>query len=461
MIGRPYAAGAGVLVAVVDHDLDVRHPALRGSDDRPRLEAIWDQRGGRPAPAQQVGDGVFSEYARRAGRDHATGVVDLAAGAARSMAPAAAIAFVDLDEDDDPCHVASGEAPVLCESRALVSALEWAFEQAGARPCVVNVSLAGRCGPRDGTSPVERAIDALVTAAPNRAVVLAAGNDAGRSMHAHVEIPPEREASLDWTVAAGPEAAVVADVWITAASPPRLSLAAQDNPPIPLAVEWSVAPATTAAQTLDATIEHSRPSHEHYHLRVRASVPASTAPRRWSVRFAPSATPLVVDGWLDPTEPRLASFGDQRSRAATLSALACGQHAIVVGATDPSLPSGGVAGFSGIGPTCVGAPKPDLAAPGAAVRHACAPYIDPSLQTVSRGTSFAAPQVASVVAAVFGLVHAAGMRLETDELHALLRASVVGGTGDWDPRLGWGHLDARATLRAARRWIAAQRRRGA
>jgi subtilisin family serine protease len=117
--------------------------------------------------------------------------------------------------------------------------------------------------------------------------------------------------------------------------------------------------------------------------------------------------------------------------------------------------AGDIAPFSSRGPVTfngTGISKPDISAPGVAVRSA----MPPDGYRLLSGTSMAAPHVAGV----FALLWSAYPSLlgQVDASEALLNASArrvvnttcgPAGSPDYNHTYGWGHVDALAAIQAA------------
>jgi subtilisin family serine protease len=126
------------------------------------------------------------------------------------------------------------------------------------------------------------------------------------------------------------------------------------------------------------------------------------------------------------------------TRANTLGAPADGHLVLAVGAVTST---GARASFSSVGPTADGRIKPDVAAPGVAVKIA-RPDGNPGYATAN-GTSFACPLTAGVVA----LLVQANPSATVDQIFQALR-STASQSARPDNLLGYGIVDALAALRA-------------
>jgi hypothetical protein len=176
-------AGRGVVLAVVDADFDLGHPALgpAGTSDRP----VW---GLDATTGRWLDDDALARWAAtpRDPGGHGTWVASLAAGtrwgAWQGIAPGATLALVTA--------AAAPDSDAVHEDTALagVAAVFARAAQSGV-PAVVLLSLGSHRGAHDGQSALERGLAALTAdgEAPGRVVVTSAGNDGAREVHARAE----------------------------------------------------------------------------------------------------------------------------------------------------------------------------------------------------------------------------------------------------------------------------------
>ena len=180
-------AGDGVIIGVYDSGLDLEHDDFRSPDGSTRVLYAWDQT--TPgAPPGVVGGSAFTYgtecYAPTidAGtcpmRDivgHGTHVTGVAAGdgsaTGRGMP---AFRFPGGAPAADLIIVKGGDGQF--DGARMLEGVAYVFERAAAlgRPAVVNLSLATSQGPHDGTTLLERALDAL--SGPGRLVAAGSGN---------------------------------------------------------------------------------------------------------------------------------------------------------------------------------------------------------------------------------------------------------------------------------------------
>ena len=82
------------------------------------------------------------------------------AGGPAGIAPDADLIFVHLADRN------TGGLANFGDSVRLLEAVDFISRTAGPQPCVINISAGRMCGPRDGTTLVERAFDELLAATP-------------------------------------------------------------------------------------------------------------------------------------------------------------------------------------------------------------------------------------------------------------------------------------------------------
>lgn len=132
--------------------------------------------------------------------------------------------------------------------------------------------------------------------------------------------------------------------------------------------------------------------------------------------------------------------------AYTLDTPGCGRLSISVGAYDGYQQDGPICALSSAGPTRDGRSKPEISAPGYNVWAACA--LCPTELLRMSGTSMAAPMVTGTIALMLaeGRRHTHPMSIQ--EIREILVQTARKDTrrSDWDPRYGYGRLDALAAL---------------
>ena len=158
---------------------------------------------------------------------HGTHVAGIAAG---NGAPASCChtpaTYVGVAPRADLVVVRVGSDPEtgteVGENTRIVEGLDFIFNQSPAlgMPTVVNISLGDNLGSHDGTSEVERAIDAFISGFGARAVVVAAGNFArtdkdGLPTRCHVKgaVPGNGDLEVEFEVREGNDENAFLDLW--------------------------------------------------------------------------------------------------------------------------------------------------------------------------------------------------------------------------------------------------------
>ena len=181
--------GKGVLIGIVDTGMDLNHPDMRDSTGT-RVLHFWDHHQvtaentppefgfGQEWSKEEIDNGEcplqFTNYAGETdGGGHGTTVAGTAAGNGGNTgqyigaAPKADLIIVSA--------VTINNSTFLAE---VTDGVKYIFDHAAAlgQPAVVNLSLGSYLGSHDGLDPSALFIDSMITAAPGRSVVCAAGN---------------------------------------------------------------------------------------------------------------------------------------------------------------------------------------------------------------------------------------------------------------------------------------------
>lgn len=182
--------GRGVLLGFVDSGIDFLHPDFRDSLGVSRLVGLWDQNGEGPPPAGwDFGTGWTREQLRasppaeRDFRGHGSHVAGIAGGspwasprgrAFRGVAPRSDLAMVRTTYFAD----------FSTQNVNIVNGVKYLFDLAASRgqDAVVNLSIGSQWGPHDGSTLTERMLSSLT--GPGRILVVSAGNDGDRGLHA-------------------------------------------------------------------------------------------------------------------------------------------------------------------------------------------------------------------------------------------------------------------------------------
>lgn len=497
---RKHGNGDGVLIGIIDVEgFDWAHPDLLDDRQRPRFEAIWDQGardGARPAGfdygrvitmADMVQALEDAEAVKVSPHDlepqtqmivgaHGTHVASIAAGRSGVCSKASiAAVLVSLPEGDLERRTS------FYDSTRLLDAIYYLIGVANGRPLSINISLGTNGHAHDGSSPLDRWIDALLTE-PGRAICIAAGN-AGQE---RPEAPDDLGYMLGRIHASGRIAAqglehdieweVVGDRIIDASEnelelwyEPQDRFAISIKPPNG---DWigPIAPGEFLEnfQLRDRTmlsiynqLHHAANGSNYiavYLTPFMGDPVVGVAAGTWLVRLHGQ---IVRDGrfhaWIERDDP--ANLGDgthywpsyfsERSNidASSVSALACGHRVVSVANLDELGRKAHIT--SSQGPTRDGRPKPDIAAPGTDIIAANG-FGDPDEPWIPMtGTSMASPYAAGIV----GLMLAAEPRLTAAQIVGILKATaqpLPGGTFEWVNDCGFGIIQPEQCVRAAR-----------
>ncbi|WP_376956556.1 S8 family peptidase [Azospirillum sp. A26] len=473
--------GEGVVVGVVDFGCDYVHRNFRQADGRTRLLALWDQSGTPNSlfpygalytPAQidaaLASDDPYEALGYAPAKDdparpqengtHGTHVMDIAAGNGLGskqpgVAPKASLIFVDA-KLPTPFNSPDQLNHTLGSTVQLLEAVNYIFNAAGNRPCVVNLSLGTNGGPHDGTSLVEQGLDAMVNAGPYRAVVIAAGNSQQSGTHTSGTVPAGGECSIGLgiptltipgyeTTSAGGEV----ELWypgqrrlsVTLVAPDGTEIGPVDpNGSLPYGVPGKP-PAVFIVNRLDDPNNHDN---------VIGIWIALGAPKgEWTIRLRTlDDGPVDYHAWIERSDAGQAQFA-QPVASHILGSISTGHSTIIVGSHDAHSTGTPISFFSSAGPTRDGRQKPDLSAPGHRVKAAWSRTVTGVVEKY--GTSMAAPAVTGLIA----LIYARSIRKRLPMDTAILRERLIRMVhrdppdgADWDPQHGHGRASAAAIL---------------
>jgi subtilisin family serine protease len=494
--------GSNTLIAIIDTGLDWTHDDFIDQNGNTRVAWLLDQTtpatGAYPA-LEALGSGAVYSAAEiqraldgetgpiwESARDvigHGTHIAGVAAASDErypGAAPGARLVIVKAIEAD-----LSGftEENVL---QALAFVEEIARRER--QPLVLNLSLGNHMGAHDGTTPIEVALDDMASSeSPRIAVVVAAGNERNRALHARAAacsicLPTRLRLVVPSGGQPAPErpARIVLDFWHSGSGELALHLvtpSGHETDRIGTRGPYGLDTVTDDGLVEMATSQEPHPLNGEHRttitLKGEAGQPLRTGV--WEVVFEGRAE--RIDGWVGeydlagPGEPHFANYVDP---ANLVGPPATGLHTIAVGAfvsrnnwqdiegTPRSLPAdeGTLAYFSSPGPTRDGRTKPEVVAPGHTIISSLSHYSDPraphsvfyyggSLRqvidqdhAVLSGTSVASPLVAGLLA----LMLESNPDLTADQLQDAL---AVTAKSDWhtgstlyDPEWGFGKPQA-------------------
>lgn len=502
--------GGGVIIGIIDvGGFDFSHPDFLDDSGQTRFLAIWDQGGDfRPAPAAfgygsefrkthldaaiatQAGGGFravdLERQSQRTPSSHATHVASIAAGRS-GVCPAAQIAavLIDVPAEED---LRERRRQTFSDTSRISHAVEYllAIAEAEGKPISINISLGTNGGAHDGSSGVSRWLDhALVT--PGRSICVAAGNAGQQSgvtaddfgwMMGRIHTGGRVAArglvvELEWTVVGNGIADISEnelEVWYS----PQDRFQVEVQPPGESRWygagpgEFRENKRLSDGTTLSVYNDLYHPSNGANYISVYLSPnldpvnPRGIRAGVWKVRLYGEE---VRDGrfhaWIerdDPTELgrfagerffRFPSFFSERSNVDThsLSSLGCGHNVIAVANLDTATQRINVT--SSQGPTRDGRPKPDICAPGTAIRAAKGFTPDEELWVAMTGTSMASPYAAGVI----GLMLCANPNLNAAQCLGILQRTsnpLPGASFEWRDDAGFGVIDPAKAITEAR-----------
>lgn len=467
--------GSGVIIGIVDTGIDYTHPDLQFPDGRPKVLYIWDQTlEGKPPEGFDYGYECSTEEIidatcpQRDLHGHGTMVAAIAAssglapGGYRGVAPGAEIIFVK--SGGPACEGASW----FFDEKEILDGIYYIFQKAQqlGKRVVINLSLGTDIGGHDGSSFLERALDAL--AMQGAIIVAAAGNSAQDDRHAMGDLKTSPEATLEWVI---PELTreYALSIWFSNQDEVRLTLTSADGVEINIENGTKV---NTGVGVIEAERNEYADSYE-WLISVKLDERVFLSQTLWKLSISGLKIGNGVwHAWIESDtcnfvyESFLDGSGYVLSEEYTVSIPATARYVIAVGAyvtrnawldasgEEVSIGSevGSIAGFSGRGPTRDGRTKPDITAPGSVI-IAAKPLnieqeaIDPDeFHTVSQGTSMAAPHVAGVAAMILQL----SPTLNASEVRRIIidAARQDEFTGEIDKQRGsntwgWGKLSAK------------------
>lgn len=476
-LSQPPLDGRGVIVAVLDWGLDWAHEAFLDARGRSRVLYLWDQRGG-PTLRSPRPWGYGTEYRREdldralratdpyaaLGYDpaeidpagigtHGTHVLSIAAGSGRlpGVAPAADLMFVHLASPD------TAPTDTLGDSARVLEAVDYVLQRAGDRPVVINMSL-GRTGDaKDGTSPVERALDAVLRERPGRAICMSTGNYYNARLHASGRLRQGQRRALRWEVPPFRREAPELEIWYSGHDRLRATLIAPGgrrvasvDPGQSRVLRHQGRLVASAFSRLDDPNNHDNMINLFLHAPARSGV--------WRVELeALQATNGRFHAWIERAGLRSQSrfAAEDADPLTTIGTIASGRLTLACGAYDPRDPQRRLGEFSSSGPSRDGRQVPVLCAPGDGILAAGSSWVDlfghrhGNGYVIKRGTSMAAPHCAGVVALM--MQAALPERLDTRTIRDILQRTArrpghIRARDRW--RLGAGFIDARAAVEA-------------
>jgi hypothetical protein len=291
------------------------------------------------------------------------------------------IIFVQL-----PRFVAGTQVSGLLRAQVLDAAHYIAGHRAGKKKAVINLSYGSNCGPHDGSSILERALDELIAGhksaigEQNLHIVVPSGNALDRSVHAQLHLRTGQADTMLWDIAPNDPSDSFLELWVpypqTTASPAPATIRVRVTPPGGAPSPW-VSPGASRrlmadGQTLALVIGAAIPCQSETGAMLLLAVgPTEPGPSRpaspygeWHIEVENvSRGSLLVNAWCERDDPvfgneagpRQAQFGSHVERTGTLNSIAHGRETIVVGGYEThdsaaTVTDGPIASMSGTGP---------------------------------------------------------------------------------------------------------------
>lgn len=474
--GRQGIGGKGVVVGVVDYGGDFAHRNFRRANGKTRMLYLWDQNGGN-SPGSPNGYGVehtavdlntalnqSNPYAALnyfpGQESHGTHVMDIAAGNGNGsnvpgMAPEADLIFVNVTHDRDPDKPEDIIMTSFGDSVTLLEALKYIFDKAGTRPAVINVSLGTNGGPHDGSTLVDKGIDTLLNAAPNRAVVIAASNSFDDGIHATGVVPAAGSFDLSWEVAQTLFRPIELELWYAGADRFSVEFIGPNGVTLTVAAPGETKQVVIGTRLVALVANRLNDPNNHDNM-IGIYLMDGMPGGRYTVRLTGVGVPAGgfpagggFHAWIERDNSFQSSFPAPNDNTHTIGSISCGRTVIAVGSYDANSATKQISYFSSAGPTRDNRNKPEISAPGHNV-WAAKSLTGTGITSMS-GTSMASPGVAGIVALVLEEAAARGLNLTIDQTRALIAASARRNPpagAAWNDRYGMGRISAARAIEA-------------
>ncbi|AUC75768.1 S8 family serine peptidase [Olleya sp. Bg11-27] len=230
----PKTIKSNVVFGIVDFGFDFTHSNFLDSDGETRFEKIWVQ----PSKQKQnnkYGYGKiftgatinqslktplpFKDLGYHPGKNdfmgrgmHGTHVLGIAASSGyigpKSIAGNSPIVAVDMGSS-----YVNGSDLSLGDSVKLIEGLDFILNQAGQRPCVINMSLGGHCSDHTGKTLVEIALNNIVKKRGGTVIIQSTGNYFMANCHHAGILEQDKVVDIEWKFKARDKSANEIEIW--------------------------------------------------------------------------------------------------------------------------------------------------------------------------------------------------------------------------------------------------------
>jgi hypothetical protein len=395
---------AGPVIGFIDYGCAFVNRQFRARDHSIRTHALWDQQGnvrdGPPSPrrplawqrstrfgyGRNVNAQALTDYAVQFGSlaatldegtcyryaqyepvlraaTHGTHVMDIATGNPNPLShhplnPAtqpheAAIAFVQL-----PRYRYGQQISGLLKAQVLDAAHFIASLRSKDMPAFINLSYGSYCGPQDGSSILELALDDLVERSgpeeePSRLhVVVPAGNASTLGGHAQVLVGSLQRQTISWLNMANDPSESFVELWVPEGANVRVRATAAGM--TPAIGDWvtkgQALRLDSGGQSVAMLIYSARPCQTVpgqgamiLFATLATSGPSAAPHGLWRIEVENlGSNPVLVDAWCERDDPVFGTEGGPRQcrfeshveRTGTLNSIAHGRRTVVVGGYD-------------------------------------------------------------------------------------------------------------------------------
>ncbi|WP_334077166.1 S8 family serine peptidase [Paenibacillus sanfengchensis] len=342
-------------------------------------------------------------------------------------------------------------------SAHMLEALQFISQTAGDSPCVMNVSLGTNGGAHDGKSLVETGIDTIVHAKSNRAIVLAASNSYADGIHASGTVKQGETFDLNWIVESHDFTFNELELWYDKKDEFSCEIITPQGKSLgelKLGTNHQILGPHNEILAFMAHRKNDPNNGDHViNIFMERSQMNSLDPEhnwvtvgKWMIRLKGLRIESgKFHAWIERDDAAQSHFDAPLDNSHTIGSISCGMKSVVVGSYDAKAPDTPLSFFSSSGPTRDGRQKPEISAPGHRVSAAASGTETGHIQM--SGTSMAAPAVTGVIALMLAEAHAHGLKLSSDEIHEILRASARPMANGWHDRYGYGRIDASEAIK--------------